>query len=422
MRKILILVESNTTGTGREFVRRAAEMGAEPVLITADPGRYGYVAADGVPYVIADTSDNAELLAAARSLAADSEVAGVTSSSDYFVLAAAVLARARRLPGPLPDAVRDCQHKGTQRQLLAAAGLPGPRYAIAETEDDALVSARRMGFPVVVKPVQGSGSFGVRLCATGDELVEHVGSLLARGVNERNMKIIPGALVEEYIDAQEFSVEIFHGSVAAIVRKHLGNLPYFVEIGHDIPSGLSASDEARLGKFAMEAVRSLGLTWGAVHVEVRMQGSRMAVVEVNARLAGGMIPELLRRCCGADLVRLQVGAALGRAVEASRADNVRAASIRFLVAEQNATLREPGDAIAKVRSLPGVADAIVYKAANEYVAPAVDFRGRIGHVLTISGDAATACRTADEYATMLRDEILAPVPSRSTETYQGSMR
>lgn len=418
MRQILLLVESNTTGTGREFARRAAEMGAGPVLITTDPGRYGYVAADDVPYVVADTADNAALLAAARSLAADSEVVGVTSSSDYFVLAAAVLARAWHLPGPSPGAVRDCQHKGTQRQRLAAAGLPGPRYAIVETEDDALVSARRIGFPVVVKPVQGSGSFGVRLCATGDELAEHVRSLLARRVNERNIKIAPGALVEEYIDAQEFSVEIFHGSVAAIVRKHLGSLPYFVEVGHDIPSGLSASDEARLGKFAMEAVRSLGLAWGAVHVEIRMQGSRMVIVEVNARLAGGMIPELVGRCCGADLVELQIGAALGRAVEVSRAGNIRAASIRFLVAEQNATLRETGHAIARVRSLPGVADAAVYKAANDYMAPAVDFRGRIGHVLTISDDAATARRAADKYATVLRDEILVPVSSRGAEAYK----
>jgi biotin carboxylase len=418
MRGILILVESNTTGTGREFARRAAEMGAEPVLIAADPGRYGYVAADSVSYVVADTSNDTALLAAARSLAADSEVVGVTSSSDYFVLAAAALARAWHLPGPSPDAVRDCQHKATQRRRLAAAGLPGPRYAIAETEDDALVSARLIGFPVVVKPVQGSGSFGVRLCATGDELVENVRSLLARKVNERNMKIAPGALVEEYIDAREFSVEIFHGSVAAIVRKRLGSLPYFVEIGHDIPSGLSAADEARLGEFAMEAVRSLGLAWGAVHVEIRMQGNRIAIVEVNARLAGGMIPELIRRCCGTDLVRLQVGAALGRSPEVRGADNVRAASIRFLVADHDATLREPGHAIAKVRSLPGVADATVYKAADEYIAPAVDFRGRVGHVMTISDDAATACRAADEYATILRDEILVPVPSRSPGTYQ----
>ena len=147
MRKILILVESNTTGTGREFARRAAQMGAEPVLITTDPGRYGYVAADDVPYVVADTSDNAELLAAARSLAADSEVVGVTSSSDYFVLAAAVLARAWHLPGPSPDAVRDCQHKGTQRQRLAAGDCRVRRYAIAETETTRSYRPGASGFP-----------------------------------------------------------------------------------------------------------------------------------------------------------------------------------------------------------------------------------------------------------------------------------
>ena len=159
-----------------------------------------------------------------------------------------------------------------------------------------------------------------------------VRSLLARTVNERNMKIAPGALVEEYIDAQEFSVEIFHGSVAAIVRKHLGSLPYFVETGHDIPSGLSASD----GAGSENSRWRPSVPWDSVGLGTRgdrKRGSRMAIVEVNARPASGMIPELVRRHCGADLVRLQVGAALGRSAEVSRVADIRAASIRFLVAE-----------------------------------------------------------------------------------------
>lgn len=406
MRKIIILVESNTTGTGREFARRAADMGAEPVLVTTDPARYRYVAADGLRYVIADTSSGAELLAAARSLAAGSEVVGVTSSSDYFVLAAALLARACRLPGPSPDALRACQHKGRQRRRLAAAGLPGPRYATAETEGDALASAQCMGFPVVMKPVQGSGSFGVRLCATEQEVLEHARTLLSRTVNERNVKIARGVVIEEYLAAEEFSVEIFQGNVIAIIRKHLGRLPHFVEIGHDIPSGLSAPEEAVLEACAMRAVKALGLEWGASHVEVRMHGGQGAIIEVNARLAGGMIPELTRHSCGVDLVRLQVSAALGRDAEAERVSKARAASIRFLVAERGGILRDAERAVAMAKSVPDVADVAMYKAAGEYMAPPIDFRGRIGHVLTVSDDVGTACHAAEECLAMLRNQIL----------------
>lgn len=406
MRRIFILVESNTTGTGREFARSANDMGAEPVLITRDPARYGYVAADGLRYVIADTSNGADLLAAARSLAASSVVAGVTSSSDYFVLAAGLLARAWRLPGPFPDAVRNCQHKGRQRQLLAAAGVPGPRYAIAETESDALASARCIGFPVVLKPVQGSGSFGVRLCETEPEVLGHARSVLARVVNERNMKIARGVVVEEYIDAEEFSVEIFHGNVITIIRKHLGRLPYFVEIGHDIPSGLSPAEEAALGRYAMGAVKALGLEWGASHVEVRIRDGHVAIIEVNARLAGGMIPELIRRTRGTDLVRLQVAVALGLDPRVAVAGNACAGSIRFLVSERGGILRGAECAVAMASSMPSVADVAIYRPAGEQVASAIDFRGRLGHVITVSDDTDKACRAADQCVDMLRNQLL----------------
>jgi biotin carboxylase len=406
VRKILILVESNTTGTGREFALRADDMGVEPVLITTDPARYGYVAADGVRYAIADTSSGADLLAAARSVAADAEVVGVTSSSDYFVLAAALLARTWHLHGPSPDAMRECQHKGSQRQRLAAAGLPGPRYAVAETEGDALASAQRIGFPIVMKPVQGSGSFGVRLCETEHEVLEHARSVLARTVNERNVKIARGVVVEEYIDAEEFSVEIFHGNVIAIIRKHLGRLPHFVEIGHDIPSGLSSTDEAALGRYATKAVKALGLEWGASHVEVRMRDGQVAIIEVNARLAGGMIPELVRRSSGVDLVRLQVAAALGRDAQVAGAGKACAGSIRFLVPERRGILRDAECAIAAARSEPNVADVAIYKTAGEHIAPAVDFRGRLGYVITVSDDADTACCAAEQCLVMLRNQLL----------------
>jgi S-sulfo-L-cysteine synthase (3-phospho-L-serine-dependent) len=406
VRKILILVESNTTGTGREFARRAGDLGAEPVLITTDPARYGYVAADGVRYVIADTSSDAELLATTRRLAANSEVAGVTSSSDYFILAAALLARAWRMSGPSPEAVRNCQHKGRQRQILAAAGLPGPRYAIAVTESDALASARGIGFPIVMKPVRGSGSFGVRLCKTEREVLEHARSVLARTVNERNIKIASGVVVEEYIDAEEFSVETFHGKAIAIIRKHLGSLPHFVEIGHDIPSGLSSADEAVLESYAMKAVKALGLEWGASHVEVRMRDGEVAIIEVNARLAGGMIPELVRHARGIDLVGSQVTAALGRDAQVAGVGKARAGSIRFLVSERGGILRSAERAVARISSVQGAADVAMYKSAGEHVTPAVDFRGRLGHVMTVSDDADTAAHSAEQCLEALRSQLL----------------
>src|SRR5207302_5259573 len=48
-------------------------------------------------------------------------------------------------------------------QLLAAAGLPVPRAEIVRSEDDAVAAAKRIGLPVVTKPIDGNHGRGVML-------------------------------------------------------------------------------------------------------------------------------------------------------------------------------------------------------------------------------------------------------------------
>src|SRR5262245_49942824 len=108
----LVLVESNTTGTGRLFCSAARAIGLRPVLFARDPDRYPYVAADRIDSRVLDTRDPAAILAGCAELAGS--VAGVTSSSEYSIAIAAEVARVLGRPHPDPDAVRACRDKGAQ--------------------------------------------------------------------------------------------------------------------------------------------------------------------------------------------------------------------------------------------------------------------------------------------------------------------
>ncbi|BCJ69303.1 hypothetical protein Prubr_63240 [Polymorphospora rubra] len=207
----LLLVESNTTGSGRLFARSARDLGIEPVLVTADPGRYPYVALDGLRTELADTADRDAVLAAARRIAAVDPVLGVTSSSEYYIAVAAATSRALGLPGPREEAIRTCRDKAAQRRRLGEAGVPQPRYEVVRDVPGALAAAGRIGFPVVLKPLQGSGSLGVRACANEEETTRHAAALAATRVNERGVAVPPDFLVEEMLPGAEFSVEVFGG-------------------------------------------------------------------------------------------------------------------------------------------------------------------------------------------------------------------
>jgi argininosuccinate lyase len=418
MKRLLLLVESNTTGTGRLFARRAAALGITPVLLAADPGRYPYVRHDAVEHVVTDTSDQDAVLESARALARDGDIAGVTSSSEYYIEAAASCARALGRPGPAPEAVRACRHKGVQREILKAAGLGGPTFVRARTV--AAVRDAGIPYPVVLKPCSGSGSVGVRLCADEAEATAHAAKLLHATENERGLGGPAEILVEEYMTDPEYSVEVFAGRAVATVDKHAGPLPWFVETGHDTPARLPADRERLLANAGHDAVAALGLGWGAAHVELRLGAAGARIVEVNPRLAGGMIPDLVHRAYGVDLVDAQIRAAAG--LPGDPAASIRsAASIRFLTADAGGAVGDPEEAVAAALALDGVVDAAIYRAPGEAIAPAEDFRGRIGHVISVSDRVdAAAPAAADLGLTELR-AALRPARARPAGADTGRL-
>jgi argininosuccinate lyase len=396
----LVLVESNTTGSGRLFCSCARRLGLRPVLLARDPARYPYVAADGIDYRVTDTGSAAGVLSACRDLAGP--IAGVTSSSEYFIATAAEAARALGRPHPAPEAVRSCRDKHAQRIALSAAGVGCPGFAAARTPDEAAAAAARIGYPVVVKPASGTGSIAVRLCQTGAQVRAAVGYAFAGP--DPALPPQDTVLVEEYLAGAEYSAELIDDQVVGITRKLLGAEPYFVETGHDYPAPLGEADAKTIGEAAVAAVRALGLGWGGAHVELRFgSAGNLCVVEVNPRLAGGMIPRAVQEATGIDMIFHVVAAAAG-CPEPPRPTSARSASIRFLVAREEGTLTEV-EGVAEARRLPGVAEVGVTVPLGQRVVPRHSFRDRLGYVIASAADNPAAVRAAETALALLTARI-----------------
>lgn len=389
MTPALVVVESNTTGTGRLFCRAARDLGLRPVMLARDPGRYPYVAGDGIHAVVVDTGSATAVQDACRAL--DGPVAGVTSSSEYFVATAAEAAAALGLPHPDPEAIRSCRDKAGQRERLLYAGLPVPGFAAARTPDEAAAAAVRIGLPVVVKPVAGSGSIATRLCADAAEA-----RAAAAVVLEGDPGLPPqrAALVEEYLDGPEFSVETLGEQIVGITAKHLGPEPYFVEIGHDFPAELAPGTAAAIGAAAVGALRGLGLGWGPAHVELRLTAAGPRIVEVNPRLAGGMIPRLVEEALGIDLVAHVVATVAGLD-PVSRPARTGSASLRFLLADRAGRLTAI-TGIEDALAVPGVVEVALTPGveAGQHVVPRNSFKDRLAAVIAADPDGTVAASAA----------------------------
>jgi len=286
---------------------------------------------------------------------------------------------------------------------LRDGGVRGPRFGLATDPDQATDLARELGFPVVVKPPAGSGSIGVRLCADAAAVATATRYLLETDPARLAIPAPGAVLVEEFLSGAEFSVETFDDQVVAVVRKRLGPHPHFVETGHDFPAGVSTAEHDDLAATALAALRALGLGWGAAHVELRSTDAGAALIEVNPRLAGGMIPRMLQEALGVDLIERQVARAAGQD-KAPRPSAEVAASIRFLVAETAGTLRGV-DGVDRAQRVPGVVEAGPIRPAGFEVVLSNSFQDRLGYVIATADDPAAAVLAADAGLAELRPLI-----------------
>ena len=369
-----VFVESNTTGTGAIALRMLRARGEDVTFVTRDRARYPFL--DDVRVIDADTNDFASLLSCVSKLTPDA----VVTFSTFYVATVARLAAHLGLRFLNEHTASTCHDKIAARRALAAAGLPNPSFWEITSPAD----AARVSYPCVMKPSADSGSNGVLLITNEREFLDHYARLSSAATNDRG-QTSSRVLVESLLDGPEFSVEsfTFNGTthIVGITRKHLSAPPHFVELGHDFPVPRMPALEACV----LRALDAVGYDFGPAHTEVRLTERGPVIVEINPRLAGGMIPELVRLSTGIDLIDAYLRALIGDSPSLT-ATRHRSASIRFLVATRAGTL----DALPRyddLLAMPGV-DCIEVTAKLGPVSSPKSAYDRLGYVICDSAERA----------------------------------
>jgi biotin carboxylase len=213
---------------------------------------------------------------------------------DDTAILAAHIAQALTLRGNPPAAAEAARDKHRQRELLAAAGVPVPRFALHRFDDDAAAIARRTTYPCVLKPLRLSASRGVIRADTVTELLD---------ARERLRAIVGDGddafLVEDFVAGYEVALE------GLLLNRRLHRLalfdkpdpldgPFFEETIYVTPSRAPAGLQAAIGQVAERATKALGLVEGPVHAELRYNERGPWLIEIAARPIGGRCSAVLR--------------------------------------------------------------------------------------------------------------------------------
>ncbi|MER9451623.1 lyase family protein [Mesorhizobium sp. M0254] len=386
-----LFVESNTTGTGELLMKRARLLGFETYLVTRNPARYPFLK-DSVAQVIeAETRSPDELVGVAAKLRG---LAGIYSSSDYFVEAASSAAMEMGLPAANSEAIATCRNKWKQAAELQRQSITIPETRLATSVRDVENILAQAALPVVVKPVSGSGSSGVRLCDSAAAAIKAFES--ARGALLDQVDLpSPDILIQQYVEGKEYSAEIiaYDGTLhcLGILAKHKGPAPCFVEVGHDFPAPLPEPSLQELTSFAAGAVSALGLKFGPAHVEFVIAESGPVIIEVNPRLAGGMIPVMLSHALGTSILDMVIRLYVGEGFTPPRA-SARAGAIRFRLASTSGKLKRLGFSRDPDPTVP---EAGLLKSEGGEVQIKGDFRDRVAYAVGVADGLDTAAAAAD---------------------------
>ncbi len=419
-----LFVESNTTGTGALAVGRLLAGGARVTFLARHPEKYPFLdgASGGLSVIAMDTNDVEAVCAAVRGVRRRGELAAVLTFSEFYVAIAAEVAARLGYRYLSPAAAVACRHKLTTREVLRAAGLATPEFRLVASEAEARRAAGEIGYPCIVKPPADSSSKGVRLVRDRDELVEHFRRLHAWRVNDRGQPLNGEVLLESLLTGPEVSVETVtlapgDTRVVGITAKHLSPPPLFVEIGHDFPAAIGPAEAARIRQVALAALAAVGFDFGPAHTEVRLTPAGPVVVEINPRLAGGMIPELVRYALGIDLLAVFLDQLRGCPVDLvpRRAEW---ASIRFLTAERGGCLAGVAG-LDEARRVPAVREVAIVKKLGAAVREAEEAADRIGFVIA-SGPSRRQVLEIERAVDCIRLHVVPPEPRMSSSRGGGA--
>jgi len=246
---------------------------------------------------------------------------------------AALVARSLSLPYPSAEAMAACRSKLISKQLWRRAGLPCPEAAPVSRLSDALGFMDRVGGPVVLKPLTGSGSEYTFGCADHDECTEAFRTIESRVPHHPNVRMYapsgPGGqsagtrhlfAIEELVQGTEYSCDfVIDGDRVELIRL-AGKIPargrsFGTTLAYVVPVELPPEfDMARFRAQVREAALAVGLDRALGMLDFIVRGPTAVMLEIAPRPGGDCLPPLLLRSAGLDVLGAALDFAEGRPV------------------------------------------------------------------------------------------------------------
>ena len=295
-------------------IETAKKLGYYTVLcdyLTDNPGQY---VAD--KFYLVSTTDKEAVL----KVAMDEKVDGVLAyASDPAAPTAAYVAEKLNLPGNPYESVEILCNKDKFRAFLTENGFNTPKAKgyddIKEAQED--IENGFFKFPVIVKPVDSSGSKGVSKI----ESVNDVSEKLTYAISYSRSKRI---IVEEYVEKYGYQIAGDGLSIdGKLVFRYFANDHFnpkcknpFVPISASFPYNQPKEIQDKIHAEIQRLITLLGMKTCTYNFDMRIDNDfNVYLMEIAPRDGGNYIPQCIKYATGVDLVECSVKAAMGEKID-----------------------------------------------------------------------------------------------------------
>ena len=285
------------------FTRGLSQAGADVIgLGDQSPEALPATARDALAHYVQVGSLAAEdqVAATVRDLARQLRIDLVECLWEPYMILAARLREELGLPGLTVQQTLPFRDKEQMKQLLDAAGLRTPWHVAAGTVADVWAAAERVGFPLIVKPIDGAGSADTYRADSAADL----DAILPM------VRHVPQVSVEEFIDAEEFTYDticadgrvLFENICQYHPRPLLTKMHEWIS---PITMALRDLDEPGLQggrQLGAAVLRVLGFRDGFTHMEwYRKADGEVVFGEIGARPPGARTVDVMNYATDTDL-------------------------------------------------------------------------------------------------------------------------
>ncbi|MFL6136570.1 MAG: ATP-grasp domain-containing protein [Frankiaceae bacterium] len=261
-------------------------------------------------YRVAGSKHVDDIVAAARAWHEEERFDGVLTFSEAAVVLVAIIARELGLPGIDVEAARTSRNKLLMRQAHERHGVPHPRFRYVTDLDAALAAAGELGYPVILKPTLGAGSYSVYRINRPEDLQLRFPQALEARIQIPWFRMQPdgidfgpdGLLIESFLEGPEFMTESLAWDdevyIGSIVDRVTVEGETFDDDVHRAPTALDADQVAAIHRVIKAAAHAQGLHRSAMHAEVRYHGGEPHILEIAARPGGAGLDYFARVSAG----------------------------------------------------------------------------------------------------------------------------